>query len=65
MQPTAPYRKPGTICPHCFRESASDKVCTSLGCGKRLNAPVQLYARVRRTTARPGKMKLVKLKKRR
>jgi len=29
-----------TVCPHCYRESANSLVCTSLGCGKRIAAPV-------------------------
>lgn len=37
-----------TVCPHCNRESADNQVCTSLGCGKRIDAPVRLFARVRR-----------------
>jgi hypothetical protein len=36
-----------TICPHCFRESANSLVCTSLGCGKRIGAPVRLFPRTR------------------
>ena len=40
------------ICPHCNRESADNRVCTSLGCGKRLAAPVRLFARIRTPMAR-------------
>ena len=40
---------PKVICPHCNRESADNRVCTSLGCGKRLAAPVRLFARIRTT----------------
>ena len=38
---------PKPICPHCNRESANNQVCTNLGCGKRITAPVQLFARIR------------------
>ena len=34
-------------CPHCNRESANSRFCTNLGCGKRLDAPAQLFARTR------------------
>jgi len=37
---------PKVICPHCNRESADNRVCTSLGCGKRIAAPVRLCARI-------------------
>ena len=39
--------KARVICPHCNRESADNQVCTNLGCGKRLDAPVRLFARNR------------------
>ena len=35
------------ICPHCNRQSADKLVCTNLGCGKKITAPVQLFARAR------------------
>jgi hypothetical protein len=35
------------ICPHCNRQSADKLVCTSLGCGKKIDAPVLLFARTR------------------
>jgi hypothetical protein len=38
---------PKPICPHCNRESANNQVCTNLGCGKPITAPVQLFARIR------------------
>lgn len=38
---------PKTVCPHCYRESANNLVCTSLGCGKRIAMPVQLLPRRR------------------
>jgi hypothetical protein len=43
-----------TICPHCHLVSANSQVCTNLGCGKRIAASVQLFARTRRSLpARP------------
>jgi len=36
-----------TVCPHCYRESANNLVCTSLGCGKRIAMPVRLFPRTR------------------
>jgi hypothetical protein len=50
------------ICPHCHLHSANKYVCTNLGCGKRLSAPVQLYARARRRTP-PPTLIIVKLTK--
>ena len=38
-----------TICPHCHLVSANSQVCTNLGCGKRIAASVQLFARTRRS----------------
>ena len=38
-----------TICPHCHLVSANSQVCTNLGCGKRIAASVQLFARPRRS----------------
>ena len=43
--------KKQVVCPHCNLYTANDKICTNLGCGKRLAAPVQLFARPRRTAA--------------
>jgi hypothetical protein len=42
-----PLSNKAVVCPHCNRYSANDKICTSLGCGKRIAAPVQLFARAR------------------
>ena len=44
MQPA----KRKTICPHCNVETANEKVCTNLDCGKRLTAPVKLFARAKK-----------------
>jgi hypothetical protein len=41
------FLKAKVICPHCNRESADNQVCTNLGCGKRFDAPVRLFARTR------------------
>jgi hypothetical protein len=38
---------PKPVCPHFNRESDNNQVCTKLGCGKRITAPVQLLARIR------------------
>jgi hypothetical protein len=40
-----------SICPHCNLQTANEKVCTNLGCGKLLTAPVKLFARPRRRSA--------------
>jgi hypothetical protein len=38
-----------TICPHCYRQSADHRICTSLGCGKRIAEPVvKAFTRNRR-----------------
>jgi hypothetical protein len=42
------------VCPDCNRESADNQVCTSLGCGKRIDVPVRLFARTQ--TLPVGKM---------
>ncbi len=41
------------VCPHCNRHVAlvHNGVCTNIGCGKLLSAPVQLFAHVRRPPA--------------
>jgi len=41
------FLKGRAICRHCNRESTDNQVCTNLGCGKRLDAPVRLFARTR------------------
>jgi hypothetical protein len=41
------FLKAKMICPHCNRESANNLVCTNLGCSKRIDAPVRLFARNR------------------
>jgi hypothetical protein len=42
-----PVPKTTVVCPHCHLQSANDKVCTNLGCGKRITDPVRLFARTR------------------
>lgn len=42
------FLKQHVVCPHCNLYSANDKICTNLGCGKRLAAPVRLFARTRK-----------------
>jgi hypothetical protein len=41
------FLKAKVVCPHCNRESANHQVCTNRGCGKRIAAPVRLFARNR------------------
>jgi hypothetical protein len=46
-----PQSKTNLICPHCNLQSANEKICTNRCCGKRLTAPVRLFARLRRPPA--------------
>jgi len=46
-----PLLKTKVVCPHCHLQSANDKVCTNLGCGKRIAEPVRSLTRTRRKPA--------------
>ena len=46
-----PLLKTKVVCPHCHLQSANEKICTNLGCGKRITEPVRPLTRTRRKPA--------------